>query len=435
MHGFPPLTLFRDLGCCRPVQCYDLPRLTAAHTKPLDSHPQPGIATSRRCTLDPYKAILYTRTVVVLGFAAGFSLSPRLWISHRLYPLIPIFPGLPHITSPVDYVLFGLLLLLLIPIGMASRPRIYILAFAVLLLFLALLDQTRWQPWAYLYLFMLLALARFSWESDDIQGALNSLNICRLIVVATYFYSGLQKINPRFAAGVFSLLGPNASHHPALTLLGYMAAALEVVIVIGLLTRRLRDLAVIAGAFMHLFILFCCIFVYKWNSVVWPWNVAMIVLLFVLFWRTGFTYREVLWTNPLILQRAVLVLFGILPALSFFGWWDSYLSASLYSANVPVGNIFVGETVKSELPKPVQRYVQNLTGIGSVLRIQDWALGELNVPPYPAVRAYRRIGAEVCTYSNNSPDVTLIVHQKDTLLGKGGLVQDTCFGTLVVNKW
>jgi len=412
-----------------------VPRLTAAHTKPLDGGSEPGISAPRRLPLGSYNAILYSKTVIVLGFAAGFSLSPKLWISNRLYPLIPVFHGLPHTTSPLDHILFGLLFLLLIAIGMASRPRIYIVAFAILLLFLALLDQTRWQPWAYLYLFMLLSLACFSWKTTDVTGAIRSLNICRLIVVATYFYSGLQKINPRFAAGVFSLFGREGSHHSILTLVGYAAAAIEVTIALGLLTRRFRNPAVVGGVFMHLFILFCCIFVYKWNSVVWPWNVAMMVLLVLLFWRADFSYKEILWSNPLKLQKVVLVLFGILPALSFFGWWDSYLSASLYSANVPVGNIFVGETVKGELPKPVQRYVQNLAGVGNVVRIQDWALGELNVPPYPAVRAYRRIGGEVCRYSNNSPDVTLIVHDKDTLLGKGGLVQDTCFGTLVVHRW
>jgi hypothetical protein len=409
--------------------------LTAPHDKPLDNDPQPEMPASRRLCLEPYAAILRTKTVVVLGFAAGFSLSPKLWISSRLYPLIPLFPGLPHLSSPLDYVLFGILFLLLAAIGMASQPRGYILGFVALLSFLALLDQTRWQPWAYLYLFMLLAIACFSWKRDDIQGATYSLNICRLIVIATYFYSGLQKINPRFAGGVFSLLGPEASHHPGLILLGYTAAVFEVAIALGLLTRRFRNLAAVGGVLMHLFILFSCIFIYKWNSVIWPWNVAMMGLLFLLFWQTNFNFKEILWRNPLKLQKVALVLFGILPVFSFFGWWDSYLSASLYSANVPVGNIFVGEPVKSELPKPVQHYVQNLTGIGNVLRIQDWALGELNVPPYPALRAYRRIGGEICRYSNNSPDVTLIVHEKDTLFGKGGLAQDTCFGTLVVNKW
>ena len=406
-----------------------------AHTNSFDNNPQPESSASRRLTLGPYTAILYTKTVVVLGFAAGFSLSPKLWISSRFYPLIPVFRGLPHIPSPLDYVLFGLLLFVLVPIGMASRPRVYILGFVTLLLFLALLDQTRWQPWAYLYLFMLLSLACFSWKSDDDKGAIDSLNICRLIVIATYFYSGLQKLNPRFAAGVFSLFGREGSHHPVLTLVGYTAAAIEVSIAIGLLTRRFRNLAVVGGVFMHLFILFCCVFIYKWNSVVWPWNVAMIFLLFLLFWHSDTSFKAILWSNPLKLQKIVLVLFGIMPALSFFGWWDSYLSASLYSANVPVGNIFVGETVKSRLPKPVQRYAQNVAGIGYVLKTQEWSLGELNVPPYPALRAYRRIGGEVCRYSQNSPDVTLIVHEKDTLLGKGRTVQDTCFGTLVVGEW
>ena len=395
------------------LPCYDLPHLIQ---------------------LNPYQRILYTKTVVVLGFAAGFSLSPKLWVSTRFYPLIPVFHGLPRIPYPLDYLLFGLLFLLLALAGMSLKPRAAMIGFTALLLILACCDQTRWQPWAYLYLFMLLSLACFSWNADDFAGTANSLNICRLIVVATYFYSGLQKMNTRFAAGVFSLLGREASHHFLFTMLGYALAAIETLIAIGLVTRKYRKIAVIAGVCMHLFILFSCIFIYRWNSVVWPWNIAMIVLLVLLFWRSDTTPIAILWRNPIRLQKVVLVLFGILPSLSFFGLWDSYLSASLYSANVPVGNILIGEAVKAELPAAIQRRVTTIPD-GDVLRIQDWSLAELNVPPYPAMRAYRTVAADVCRYSHNSPDVMLIVHEKDTLLGKGALVRDTCFGTLMVNRW
>ena len=383
---------------------------------------------------NPYQRIVYAKTVIVLGFAAGFSLSPRLWISTRFYPLVPVFPGLPRIPYPLDYILFGLLFLLLTIIGMSPKPRAAIYGFTASLLILALYDQTRWQPWAYLYLFMLLALACFSWRSDDIPGASNSLNICRLIVVATYFYSGLQKMNWRFAAGIFSLLGREASHHFIFTMLGYALGALEAAIAIALLTQTYRNIAVIAGVFMHLLILFSCIFIYKWNSVVWPWNVVMIVLLFLLFWQAEATPAVILWRNPIPLQKLVLLLFGLMPCLSFFGLWDSYLSASLYSGNIPVGNIFIGQTIKPDLPAPIQKRMIAFPTV-DVLRIQDWSLAELNVPPYPAMRAYRTVAAEICKYSHNSPDVTLIVHEKDTLLGKGALVHDTCFGTLMVKGW
>jgi hypothetical protein len=49
-------------------------------------------------------------------------------------------------------------LALLGAIVIARRPRALILTFVGLLTVLALLDQTRWQPWVYQYLFMFGAL-------------------------------------------------------------------------------------------------------------------------------------------------------------------------------------------------------------------------------------------------------------------------------------
>lgn len=385
--------------------------------------------------LDSYQRIVYTKTVVVWGFAAGFLLSHRLWISSRYYPVVPVLHGLPHVSYPLDYVCFGLLFVLLGFIGVALKPRLYILGFAILLVFLALLDQTRWQPWAYLYLFMLLALGCFSWKREDIAGQEHVLNICRLMVGATYFYSGLQKLNWRFAIGLTTLMGTTGARFHALRAIGWMMACVEIAIAVGLLTRKYRKQAVIFGTLMHVFIVAMCAFVYKWNSVVWPWNFAMICLLFLLFWRTEFTFAEVVWRNPIWFQKVALVLFGVLPFLSFFGWWDSYLSASLYSANIPQANIFLAESVRRELPRGIQQYVKKQPGMIDVLPIEDWALGELNVPPYPAERTYRAIGAEVCSYAQNSPDLTLVLREKDTLLRKGDFTRDTCLGTLLVKKW
>ncbi len=386
--------------------------------------------------LDPAKRIAYTRAALVLGMASGILFSPKLWISSRFYPLTPLIHSLPRIPFPLDYILAGGLFLLLVLAGVARKPRIYILGFVALLFFLALFDQTRWQPWVYLYLFMLLALGCFSWKASDSVGQENALNICRLIIATTYFYSGLQKMNPRFAViGIPSMLGALGNHLPLLHLWGWLAACVEVSIGIGLLTRKGRNLAVICGLLMHSLILFTFAIIMSWNTVVWPWNVAMMAFLVLLFWNTDFSFREVLWRNSFVYQKVVLVLFGILPFLSFFGWWDSDLSASLYSANLPEANIYVSLAVKNQIPEYVRRYVKELPGTGNFLKVQDWAFGELNVPPYAAARTYREIGAEVCKYTNNSPDVVLLLQEKDTLLGKGVLYRDTCFGTLVVRKW
>jgi uncharacterized membrane protein YphA (DoxX/SURF4 family) len=386
--------------------------------------------------LSSFQRLTYTRTAVVMGFAAGLLLSPRLWISSRDYPLVPIVHHLPRIAFPVDYLCAAALFFSLGSIAVTARPRSLIFGFAALLVFLALYDQTRWQPWAYLYLFLLLSLSCFSWKPDDLAGQQNTLNICRLIIAATYFYSGLQKLNLHFAeVGMISLLGPRAAHLPLVHVWPWILGGVEASLGIALLTPRLRNLAVLGGLAMHSLILFSCIVVIHWNSVVWPWNIAMMSFLVLLFWKADFDVAGVLWRNPLRFQKVALLLFGVMPLLSFFGWWDSYLSASLYSANIDQANIIFRGDVKAHLPPRVRRYVTDIPAATSVLNIRDWAIGELNVPPYPAKRALRAVGQEVCRWSNNSPDLMLVMRDRDTLLAKGAKTQDTCLGTLMVKKW
>jgi uncharacterized membrane protein YphA (DoxX/SURF4 family) len=380
------------------------------------------------------RRVAYTKTVVVLGFAAGLLLSPKLWISSRFFPVIPIVPGFPPLHFPLDYICAGALFLLLCTIGVAANPRRYIFGFSTLLIFLALYDQTRWQPWVYLYLFVLLALSCYSWKPDDFSGAENTLNICRLIIGATYFYSGLQKLNPNFAElGIKSLLGPAmAEHLPLAHVWPWFMAVLEAGVGVALLTRGFRNIAVVGAVVMHLFILFSGIVLMHWNSVVWPWNLTMIAFVVMLFWKTDFSFADAVWRNPIWFQKVALVLFGVMPLLSFFGWWDSYLSASLYSGNVALANVLMSREVRDQLPPAIQKYAKEHAPNTYILVIRDWAVGELNVMPYPAERAYRGIGREICRYSQNSPDVVLVVRDRDTLLSKAAETHDNCFGAIRV---
>jgi uncharacterized membrane protein YphA (DoxX/SURF4 family) len=324
----------------------------------------------------------------------------------------------------------------LVLIALSSTPKVYITVFLALVIVLALLDQCRWQPWAYQYSLMLATLAVFYWKGGRLEDESATLNICRLIIASIYFYSGLQKLNSTFAAHVFpELLGGG---WPFLDSVGQVLAKfppiLEASIGIGLLTRRLRNLAVLAAILMHLFILAeYGPFGYNHNTVVWPWNFAMISFDLILFWKADFAFGDVLWRNPFAFQKVVLVLVLILPSLSFFGLWDSYLSWSLYSGNVDGANIFCSNKVAAQLPDYLERYVTHLPNNNNRLSIGDWTMGELNIPGYPESRIYRRLGAEVCRLTNNAPDLALYIRQKTTLLGGGETVRDTCFGTLVAH--
>src|SRR5215203_1960461 len=154
---------------------------------------------------------------------------------------------------------------------------------------LVLQDQNRLQPWFYQYSFMLGAVGLCNLGRLSAEGALNT---CRLIVAFTYFWSGLQKAQVSFAENVYPwLIEPLVSHLPseAASALGHGAYAvpvMETAIGLGLLVRPLRKPAVVAAILMHAFILFSLgPWGHDWNSVVWPWNLAMVAFDIILFWR------------------------------------------------------------------------------------------------------------------------------------------------------
>ncbi|HEY1731503.1 MAG TPA: DoxX family protein [Terriglobales bacterium] len=384
--------------------------------------------------LSPGDRIMWTRIVIASCFFIALALSKHVWVTTRHFPLIPVFSGLPQIPYPFDYVCLAVLGLLLVLIAASSAPKFYLLSFLSLLAVVALLDQCRWQPWVYQYALMLAGLTVFYWKGGKASDQNAALNICRLIVASIYFYSGLQKLNPTFAAHVFPhLLGNMGTTATAiLRVLAIFPALLEAGIGVALLTKRFRNIGVIAAIVMHVFILAKYgPFGYDYNAVVWPWNLAMISLDVILFWKAEFSFADVLWRNPFTFQKAVLLLVLIMPFFSFFGWWDSYPSWSLYSGNVDGASLFCSDAVAKQLPGYLRQYITHVSSNNNRLSVRDWTMGELNVPGYPESRVYRRIGGEVCRLADNSPEIAMYIQQKSTWLGAGERIRDTCFGTLV----
>ena len=168
-----------------------------------------------------------------------------------------------------------------------------------------------------------------------------------------------------------------------------------------LLFPKTRRPAALFLAAMHGFILLMIgPFGYKWNAVVWPWNIAMMVALWAIFWR-----REACaWPTPNLICRAwwrdarvqsplmvpaVVFLFGIMPILSFFGWWDSYLSFSLYSGSTCECDIQIDPEDYLRLPPAAQAATDPDTG--SVDQTM-WSTTELGAMPYPE----HRIALNIC---------------------------------------
>lgn len=335
--------------------------------------------------------------VTATAMVAGVWLSWKLWLPDRSYPLVPVWDGLPAVSAGVGQTWLVALLALLVTAPLLPRPGLALGLYLVGVVALGMWDQSRWQPWAYQYTAMLACLWAVPWGDPTKPRQLRSaLNACRVLLAGMYLWSGVQKFNYSFASEVFPwLLGPFLSdealkfaQHAAL-----LPAVIEAALGIGLLVPAFRPLAILGVLGMHAGVLYVLgPWGHDWNSVVWPWNGAMMTFVLILFVRTpAVTLPALLWPGRSVVHWGALVLFGVMPGFNFVGWWDAYLSAALYSGNTLEAEVFLSRRAFEALPPEAQFYCDpHVDGVGRV-DVWKWSIEELNVPVYPAERVYRGI--------------------------------------------
>ena len=379
--------------------------------------------------LDTETRLRYLRTSIVVAFLGGILFSHKLWFGlGRSFPRAPIVSSFPDTFSLLEFLLSPLLLILLLFIAVRKHPTRLIVVTLTLFAVLVFLDQTRLQPWLYQYS-LLLGILAFQGRNPSMSST--TLAACQLAVAAQYFWSGIQKLNWSFAhkilPDILTLTGISLPQSilRLLPLLAIVLALAEASIGLALLFRRTRSVGVIVAVGMHVVLLLLMIMANK-NSVIWPWNVAMIVIVGVLFWRAeGYLTRSLSRASyPL---RAMLAIYCLAPVLSFAGWWDLYLSSALYSGNTPNVAIRINEEVRERLsPETRQLVFSSRTG-ELILPIYEWSMSDLNVPQYPEVRVYKRLGRFICRVGGNQPDIELIIQERPSIIdGTARVTRRSC---------
>lgn len=365
----------------------------------------------------------FCRLATTAGYVCGILFSLRLWFG--VGRSIPRIPSIVAISPFAEFPLSILLLAALIISLFSSRSR-YLVAAAVLTALLVLLDLTRLQPWVYQYVLILitLAFARF--------GPIERIVTTNQIIVASlYFWSGVQKLNWTFAHEVFPGLLEEANIHLSSSLSGLaiLVALIEALSGIGLLVRRTRQVAVVLIVVLHLSVLVLLI-VKGLNTVVWPWNVAMLAIVPILFWKAKDSVaRKELWRwrRFNVLLHAMFTLCLIAPALSFAGWWPIYLSGALYSGRSPVAVVRINDQFGSQLSDVAKQQIFLNSQRQPMLPLHEWSQTELNVPPYPELRSFRQLTRTVCDMTNNSEDIELIIKNRPrTTDGASTVTRENC---------
>jgi len=336
---------------------------------------------------------------ILVIIVATLLLSNKVWITERNFPMIPMFSFIPEIPSPIDYIIYSLLVVLcLIQIIYVDNKRnLQVLVGLFAILFIG--DQMRWQPFNVIYFFTLAGmLLKFS-KPQWILPAL------RLLVVFSFLWTGIQQLNPIFHKYIFPWMSEPvvsifpSSVEPFLYKMGYVFSVVYILVAIGLLIERFRTIAVYFGIGIHVFL-----FInygplgHDYNRVSLTYNVAMAVLTYLLFYKELFHFRDIIKVKSNPYAILAIVWFGVFPGLNYVGLFDTMQSFGSNSGKATYAKIYVSETVIEKLPPGMRKSIYRPPGERPYIETTYWAMDALKVTPYCEARVFEQMRDYICSF-------------------------------------
>jgi len=340
-------------------------------------------------------------------------LSYKLWLSDRIFPLIPAFDFLENIPNQIHIILLVSSILGILLIAVFPKNNFLILCTIIIEFITYLLDQNRWQPYEYQY-FLTLILFYFYRNKSK-----NFVNYFSLLLIVIYFQSGLHKISGSFLFSIwekiilqdFFKFKQEQINSLWIHYSGLILAFIEVVLPLVILFTKFKKQAAVGLIVMHLFILVMLSPIgLNMNSVVWPWNIAMIFFLyFVFIYKND---NEIIITLDLIKGNGIIFFIPIvlLPFLNYFVKFDNFLSFNLYSGSVPVLEICINDKKCYEKYKPFLSTYNRFCDSKNVINIKEWSLQEMNIIAIPEERFYYKL-IEHWKKNNPNCEVTFIIYK------------------------
>jgi hypothetical protein len=367
------------------------------------------ILSSIRNNLDNNTRLRWLLNIGIIGLLAGLLLSSDAWSTERTLPFSPIMSTL-EMSSGAHDALFLIVIITLVLCLFRFRMRNHLMTIGLIsLLLLILLDITRLQPWILHYAAILIFFSSFIHKKHLSETKV--LDAARLIIGGIYFWSGIQKINPRFFSEIFPwftqhLASPFGEPGLAVALaLGLFVPYIELGFALGFFSKRFRKVA-LAGSLGMLIIIMASIGPtgHNWNIPVWPWNIAIFSMVIILFWGENFSLSEFISRiRHSSLAWIVIAVFWIMPAGNLVGLTDHYLSWSLYSGTVPEASILGNQEFLTTL-SPAAYNGELLFG--------NWAIENFNLVPYPQNRVFIDIFERLCNDNQAQPMTLLIQSNK-----------------------
>ncbi|MGQ2984490.1 hypothetical protein [Flavobacterium sp.] len=322
-------------------------------------------------------------------------LSYRAWLAHgRQYPVVPPFEFL-DVVPPVAHAasfflsLSGLVLLFIFP-----RKTGLMVALLTIILFSCLLDVVRWQPWEYQCLFFLIIFIINRHKPAALFSAIIFVMGC------IYIYSGIHKLNGGYLFVVWEqlilrrIIGLSKANIAQWNLhyIGLIMPIVETLAGVLLITVKNKKIPLFLLMAMHVLLLFMLSAAgISKNRIVLPWNVFMMLILTLYYYRGSQSFSlQLVLRGP---NLAILLFWGILPSLHLAGYWDKKLSASMYSGNMKFMDVCVKnpETMPGFKRLFTDKNPYNTCTDGEArLSLSNLSAKEFYLLPYPEYWYYRK---------------------------------------------
>lgn len=343
-----------------------------------------------------YQRLFWTQRIIVLAIGIGILMSLPLWVTERQFPLIPVIPGTLPLTQLGSQIALLLLSLSLLASFIWTKTRILVFITAALLLTIGLQDFNRLQPWYWQYTLILIILIPLAKGYKKYLDINHLLFAAQLTVSAVYFFSALFKFNESFFFRIVRYMYQPITNYlvtwrEQIFLTGYAIPPLEMSIALLLFIPRLRIFGILLATGMHLAALILLgPFGLNANSVVWPWNIALIALIWVLFYKAD-NYKYNIYLSRLNWSAyAVLIAVWILPFLNLKGWYNESLSFELYSGRSYTPHMRYHQSEIDFVPKYMEPYTFK-KGDTVFVNTYNWSMQQFNVPPNSDWKVIRQV--------------------------------------------
>ena len=321
---------------------------------------------------------------------------------------MPLLQRLPKLKWEAE--LYPVMFVLLSVIGASDRPGWAVLAWVLAVGVSCLYDYSRLLPWFYQYSFMFASMVLCSSQE--------SLNVCRLINVSIYFWSGLLKANRYFFQSAFlALVTPllknlGAGWRPFFKLSAFIVPFWEAGVGVGLLFPETRWLAILGAAGMHGFILLNFSSLGRGtHRTIWPWNITMMATTLVLFSQAG-SPGDILVGDGSPFHWLVLLLFTCLPVLGLTNRLDCIFCHAYMTGRHILGYLHIHQRLYNKLPAEIQAECSDLGRDQPqryLLDLGSWYVKQLGMNPPQNEKLLQNVARDFRRYGAGFDDLSLTV--------------------------